>query len=181
MVKASASRAENPGFESSFRRDFSGVKSYHWLKNWHSSGVIGSVLGLVSPVSVYCDWVKWKVWSATSISEWQHVKLSEQLRPWDTLACFWDVKQASNQLAGWPLECQFLRHWYESTRKNPVQVGFEPRIFRSRGGEISRGKKRLRRRRQIGGGGRWRRRRRDGRGGGGGGGRGGRRRGRRPR
>ena len=31
-------------------------------------GVIGSVLGLVGPVSVYCDWVRWKVWSATSVS-----------------------------------------------------------------------------------------------------------------
>ena len=28
---------------------------------------------------------------------WQHVHLSEQIRPWDTLACCWDVKQASNQ------------------------------------------------------------------------------------
>ena len=28
---------------------------------------------------------------------WQHVKLSEQIYPWDTLACCWDVKQASNQ------------------------------------------------------------------------------------
>ena len=38
-------------------------------------GVRGSVLGLVGPVSVYCDWVRWKVWSATSISVWRHVKL----------------------------------------------------------------------------------------------------------
>ena len=38
MVKASASRAEDPGFESRLRRDFSGVESYQWLKNWHSSG-----------------------------------------------------------------------------------------------------------------------------------------------
>ena len=44
-------------------------------------GVIGSVLGLVYTVSVHCDWVKWKVWSATAISVWQHVKLSEQIRP----------------------------------------------------------------------------------------------------
>ena len=43
--------------------------------------IIGSVLGLIGPVSVYCDWVRWKVWSATSISVWQHVKLSEQIRP----------------------------------------------------------------------------------------------------
>ena len=28
---------------------------------------------------------------------WQHVKLSEQIRPWDTHACCWDVKQATNQ------------------------------------------------------------------------------------
>ena len=41
-------------------------------------GVIGSVLGPVGPVSVYCDWVRWKVLSAASISVWQHVTLSEQ-------------------------------------------------------------------------------------------------------
>ena len=44
VVKASASRAEDPGFESRFRRDFSGVESYHWLKNWHSRGIIVSAL-----------------------------------------------------------------------------------------------------------------------------------------
>ena len=55
-------------------------------------GIIGSVLGLVGPVSVYCDWVRWKVGSATSISVWQHVKLSKQIHPWDTLACCLDVK-----------------------------------------------------------------------------------------
>ena len=44
-------------------------------------GVIGSALGLVGPVSVYCDWVRWKVGSAASISVWQHVELSEQIRP----------------------------------------------------------------------------------------------------
>ena len=38
VVKASASRAEGPGFESRLRRDFFGVKSYQWLKNWHSGG-----------------------------------------------------------------------------------------------------------------------------------------------
>ena len=31
------------------------------------------------------------------MSVWQHVKLSEQIRPWDTLACCWDVKQPSNK------------------------------------------------------------------------------------
>ena len=47
VVKASASGVEDLGFESRLRRDFSA-----------SPGVIGSALGLVSPVSVYCDWVK---------------------------------------------------------------------------------------------------------------------------
>ena len=59
-------------------------------------GVIRSALGVVGPVSVYCDWVRWKVWSATSISVWQHVKLSEQISPWDTLACCWEVEQQTN-------------------------------------------------------------------------------------
>ena len=38
VVKASASRAEHPGFESRLHRDFFGVESHKWLKNWHSSG-----------------------------------------------------------------------------------------------------------------------------------------------
>ena len=61
-------------------------------------GDIGSALGLVGSVSVNCDWVRWKIGSATSISMWQHVKLSEQIHPWDTLACCWDVKQPTNKL-----------------------------------------------------------------------------------
>ena len=31
-------------------------------------------------------------------------------------------------------EAPFLSHWYDSTRKILSQAGFEPRIFRSRGG-----------------------------------------------
>ena len=45
-----------------------------WLP-CQAPGVIGSVLGLVGPVPVYCDWVRWKVGSATSVSVWQHVKI----------------------------------------------------------------------------------------------------------
>ena len=41
-------------------------------------------LGLVGPVSVYCDWVRWKVGSAASISVWQHV--SVQIR---VCVCVW--------------------------------------------------------------------------------------------
>ena len=56
VVKTSTSRAEDPWFEMRLRRDFFGVESYQW----QASGVIGSGLGLVGPVSVYCDWVRWK-------------------------------------------------------------------------------------------------------------------------
>ena len=44
-----------------------------------------------------------KVWSANSISVGQHVHSSEEILPWDTPACYWDVnqkkkkKKASNQ------------------------------------------------------------------------------------
>ena len=70
---------EDPGFESRLRRDFFQGRvipvtrklALQWLP-CQAPGVIGSVLGLV-----YCDWVWVKVWSATSISVWQHVKLSE--------------------------------------------------------------------------------------------------------
>ena len=44
--KASASRAEDPGFESRWSRDFFGVESYQWLKNWHSSGYPARCLAL---------------------------------------------------------------------------------------------------------------------------------------
>ena len=38
VVKAPALWGEHPGFESCLRRDFSGVESYRWRQNWHSSG-----------------------------------------------------------------------------------------------------------------------------------------------
>ena len=73
-----------------------------------ASGIIGSLLGPVGPVSVYCDWVRLKAWSATSISVWQHVQLSEWIRPWDILACCWDDKQASKQASNQPTNKQTL-------------------------------------------------------------------------
>ena len=65
VVKASASRAEGPGFSFRLRRDFpwssytSDFKkmALQWLP-CQAPGVIGSALGLVGPVSVYCDWVR---------------------------------------------------------------------------------------------------------------------------
>ena len=46
VVKASASRVEDPRFESRLHHDFSGVESYQWLKNWHSSGYPARCLAL---------------------------------------------------------------------------------------------------------------------------------------
>ena len=64
-VKASASRAEDPGFEYHLRRDFSrsSHNSDYTIGNpvaipIQAAGVIGSALRLVGPVSVYCDCVR---------------------------------------------------------------------------------------------------------------------------
>ena len=88
-----------PGFFSGSNHT-SGLKlALQWLP-CQTPGVRGSVLGLVCPVSIYCDWVRWKVWFATSISVCQRVNLSEQIRPRDTHACCWDVKQPRNNMDG---------------------------------------------------------------------------------
>ena len=65
VVKASASRAEDPGFESRLSRDFfrgrvipvTSKLALQWLP-CQAPGDTGSALGLVGPVSVYCDWVR---------------------------------------------------------------------------------------------------------------------------
>ena len=65
VVKASASRAEDPGFESRLSWDFFRGRvipvtqklALQWLP-CQAHGVIGSVVGLVGPVSVYCDRVR---------------------------------------------------------------------------------------------------------------------------
>ena len=130
VVKTSASRAEDAGFELNLRWNFFRGRIIPVTEKLalQAPGVIRSALGLVGPVSVYCDWVRWNVWSATSISVWQHLKLSEQIPPWDTLACRWNVKQASKQpttnlllllllqrsqlyLWGSPFLVRFLRMW----------------------------------------------------------------------
>ena len=99
LVKSSATRAEDPRFKFRLARIFPG-----WI---HTSNLIISTPLATLPgawryrvsagtgclMSVYCDWVRWKVWSVASISVWHHIKLSEQICPWDTLACCWDVKQ----------------------------------------------------------------------------------------
>ena len=61
-------------------------------------------------------WVSIQLWSASSISVWQHVRLSEQASPQDTFVCCWDVKQArsnngSRNCVG-SLRNLLVRHWY---------------------------------------------------------------------
>ena len=45
------------------------------------TGIMGSVLELVGPVSVYCNSVKLQVWPATSIKALQHIQQSVQIHP----------------------------------------------------------------------------------------------------
>ena len=98
VVKAPASRAADPWFDSRlWCGDFSVSSHSSDLKIGTPVATLpGSGLGLAGPESVYCDWVRWKVWSATSVSVWQHIHFSKQIRPWDTLTCCWDVKQPTN-------------------------------------------------------------------------------------
>ena len=62
VIKASASGAEDPGFQSRLRRDFSGSSHTSDLKIGFPvatlPGIIWSALGLVGPVPVCCDWVR---------------------------------------------------------------------------------------------------------------------------
>ena len=69
-----------PGFFRGQVRQVIKKLALQWLP-CQAPGGIGSVLALVGLVSVYCDWVRWKVGSATSVSVWQHVNLSEQIHP----------------------------------------------------------------------------------------------------
>ena len=57
VVKASASRAEDPRFKSSLHWDFFRVKSYQWLKNWHSSGYPARRLALFGQPGVSILWL----------------------------------------------------------------------------------------------------------------------------
>ena len=137
VVKTSALRAADLGSDPAWAVDLfpgrvmpvSDLKLLFQLLPCQAPCIIGSVLGLVSPVSVYCDQMRWKVWSATFISV-QHVHWYELIRLWDTLACCWDKKtskQPTNSYiqVSWPSSktsiqvCssvwwyQALEHWYQ--------------------------------------------------------------------
>ena len=67
LLHASATGAEDPGFESPLRRDFFSGSSHtsdfkigtpvQWL-HCQVPDIIDSAMGLVGPVSEYCDWVR---------------------------------------------------------------------------------------------------------------------------
>ena len=90
-----------------------------WLP-CQAPGFIGSGLELVGLVSLYCDWVTWQVWFATSVSVWQHVQVFEQMGPWDALymllGCSATHRQeqplpnevGSPNLESYELDCRFL-------------------------------------------------------------------------
>ena len=65
VVKASLSRVEDPGFGSLPRGEGFSRSSYNSDVKIGTpvatlaQGVVGSGLGLVGPVSVYCDWVRY--------------------------------------------------------------------------------------------------------------------------
>ena len=103
VVKASTSAVEDLGFESRLRQDFSRSSHTSDLKigtsvatlpgAWHYRVSAGtgrpgvSILQLGEVASLICSFY---------LSVAAH-KI-EQICPWDTLACCWDVKQPTNKL-----------------------------------------------------------------------------------
>ena len=113
VVKASASRAEDRGFESRLHRDFFGVESYQWLKigtpvatlpgawRYRVSAGTGwpgvSILWLGEMESLICNF-------CLSVAACKIVWAD----PWDTVACCWDVKQPTNKQTNLPLPPSLL-------------------------------------------------------------------------
>ena len=102
VVKVSALGAEDLGFESPLRRDFSG-SSYQWLKNQHSSGyparrpaLKGQHWDCLARCHTVTGWGK-KCWICNFYLSVAARKIV-QFRPWDTLACCWDITQPTNFL-----------------------------------------------------------------------------------
>ena len=104
VVKASASSAEEPRFESRLRLNFFSRSSH--TNDLKTGTPVDTLPG------TWCYRVSTETgWTSVSIlwlgemeslicnfySVWQHIKLSEQTRPWGTLACCWDIKQPTNK------------------------------------------------------------------------------------
>ena len=77
-------------------------------------GIIGSGLGLVDPVSVYCVWEMASLICKFCLIE-AALHLSEQICLWDALTCCWDVKLPTNrQWSVWWLLLIYAQHWYSA-------------------------------------------------------------------
>ena len=75
-------------------------------------GIIGSALGQLSGVSILFQGDIESL-ITTSFLVWQHVQLSEQIRPLDILACCWDNKHPTNSNCPWDhhsFSC-IIAHW----------------------------------------------------------------------
>ena len=101
VVRASASGAEDPAFEYHLRWDFPGSSHTSDLTGtpvatlpgaWHNRVSTGTV-----QLGVSILWLGEVERLVCNFSVSQHGKLSEQIRPWDTPACCWDVKQPTNK------------------------------------------------------------------------------------
>ena len=92
VVKASASRGADPGFNSRFLW----VESYQLALQWLPCpvpGIIGSALGLVDLVSVYCDLMR-----DQSLMCNFYLSVAAHKIVWaDPSACWWNIKQPTNQ------------------------------------------------------------------------------------
>ena len=71
-------------------------------------------LGLVGLVSVYCDWTRQPVWSATSISVWRQIGWPLGLVGLVSIYCIWERQPVWSATSisvwrqiGWPLQRRF--------------------------------------------------------------------------
>ena len=119
MVKASAWRVEDPRFESRLCRDFFGVESYQWLKNWHSMATLPGAWHF--RVSAGTGWPGVSIlWlgevESLIFNFYLSVAACKIVRPWDTHACCWDVKQATNK------QILVFLHTFELVKESRVQT-----------------------------------------------------------
>ena len=103
MVKASASTAASAGFDSRLRRGdfFSGSSHTSDLKTGTPAATLPGARRY--RVSAGTGWpgvgILWPGEKASLIGSFylsEAARTTEKIRPWDTLACRWDVKQPTN-------------------------------------------------------------------------------------
>ena len=101
MIKASALGVEDLGFESCLRRDFSGLSHTSDLKIGTPVATlpggrhyrVNAGTGQPGVSILWLKEVESLIWNFyLSVAAHKIV----QIRPWDTLACCWDVKQPTN-------------------------------------------------------------------------------------